>query len=394
MVVRALALVGVTAGLLGCGGPARDGKARSSARADDSPGAPASASAPTPAGSVADGGVARAPVRRPRGIYAVVEWSEPPGDATWSNPRVDGVVVRAYWRDLNPQKDVYRWDLFDAAVQAAARHGKKARFIVVPGFYAPDFVLQDAAVQQVTFTVPQGPLAAEARPLPLPWDDAYLGAWYAFVDRLAERYRDDPSFAYISATGPNSHNGEVSLPREPSDEKIWQSLGSVAELERRMLGAWSRTFEHFCGAFRGKHFTVAIISEALPGQKSDEQKRYQAALAKLGAEACPDGFGLQNNGLDGRPVQLDLRPLPAWDLIESYGGKIFTAFQTRMRANLYKCKRTGRECEGEKRDIFAQTLKNGLSRHASVLEIYERDLADPELAPLLADAHAELQGAR
>jgi hypothetical protein len=38
------------------------------------------------------------------------------------------------------------------------------------------------------------------------------------VDQVAARYRDNPSFTYISATGPNSHNGEVSLPRAPHDE--------------------------------------------------------------------------------------------------------------------------------------------------------------------------------
>jgi hypothetical protein len=66
------------------------------------------------------------------------------------------------------------------------------------------------------------------------------------------------------------------------------------------------------------------------------------------------------------------------------------AGQTRMRANLYRCKRTGRACEGEKTDIFAQTLENGISRHASFIEIYEHDAADPALAPLLAAAHAKL----
>jgi hypothetical protein len=327
---------------------------------------------------------------RPRGLFAVLEWGEQAKDETWQNPNVDGVVVRAYWRDLNPERGKYDWKTFDAAVEAAAKHGKRARFIVAPGFYSPHYVLSDPAVKQATFTVPQGPLAEKERSLPLPWDDAYLSAWFTFIDQLAARYRDNPAFAYVSATGPNSHNGEISLPREPSDEKTWKTLGTPDELEQRMLGAWEKTFRRYCAAFTGKHFTLAIISEALPGHSKDDRKSYQEKLAKLGAETCPAGFGLQNNGLDGRPVQLDLKPLPAWDLIESYSGKILTGFQTRTRANLYHCKRSGRDCEGDKLAIFEQALKNGLSRKASFLEIYEKDLADPELKLLLYSAHTEL----
>jgi hypothetical protein len=297
--------------------------------------------------------------------------------------------MRAYWRDIHPKREVFKWDLFDDAFAAAQRHGKKVRLIVAPGFYAPDFVLEE--VKTVKLTVPQGPLAGKERPLPLPWDESYLRAWFAFVDKLAERYRDNPAFAYVSATGPNSHNGEISLPREPADEKVWKTLGDI---EDRVRGAWGKTFAHYCKAFAGKHFTVALISDALPGHEKEEQRRYQESLAKLGAETCPQGFGLQNNGLDGRPVQLDLKPLPAWDLIESYKGKIFTGFQSRTRANLYHCKRSGRECSGEKTDIFAQMLKNGISRGACFLEIYEPDLADEDLEKLLSRAHADLHAPR
>lgn len=368
---------------------AASARARGSEVAPSASAAPSSDPASTPSAPTSPSSPAAG---KPRGLFAVLEWGELPKDATWKNPNVDGVVVRAYWRDLEPKKGAYRWDHFDAALAAAKKHGKRARFIVAPGFYAPDYVLGDPAIKKATFTVPQGPLVGQAKPLPLPWDDAYLGAWLAFVDVVGARYRDEPAFAYISATGPNSHNGEISLPREPADEKAWQAFGTPAEIEQRLLGAWEKTFKRYCTAFRGKHFTLAIISEALPGHDKDERKAYQARLAELGAKTCPQGFGLQNNGLDGRPVQLDLKPLPAWDLIEQYRGKILTGFQSRTRQNLYHCKRSGRACDGEKLDVFRQTLKNALDRGASFIEIYERDLADPELAPLLGEAHQKLVG--
>lgn len=298
--------------------------------------------------------------------------------------------MRTYWRDINPERGVFRWDLFDNAFKQAAQNSKKVRLLVAPGFYSPDFIHNNSAIKKAAFTVPQGPDSGKTKNLPLPWDETYLQEWFSFVDQLAARYRDNPAFAYVSATGPNSHNGEISLPREPNDEKVWASLGTPTELENRILGAYRKTFTHFCQSFAGKPFTIAIISESLPGQDKEVREHYSEALAQMGAEVCPSAFGLQNNGLDGRPVQADLKPMPAWELISSYGGKIFTGFQSRTRANLYHCKRSGRDCKGEKTDIFGQMLKNGISRHACFLELYEKDLSDPELEPLVTSAHTQL----
>jgi hypothetical protein len=224
----------------------------------------------------------------------------------------------------------------------------------------------------------------------LPWDERYLTRWFGFVDQLAARYRHHSALSYISATGPNSHNGEVSLPREPGDLRAWELLGSASTIEANLLGAWQKTIDHFCRAFEGKHFTLAIISKSLPLRVDMRAQRdYAAALASYGARACPRVFGLQSNGLDGRPLDVDAEPLPQWELVASYAGKILTGFQTRAPRNLF-CKKTEPHCRGTKPEIFAQMLQNGLSRNVSFLELYEVDVGDASLAPMLLKAHARL----
>lgn len=331
---------------------------------------------------------------RPHGIYALTEWEGEPNDATWQKPYIDGVVIRTYWRNLNPQPGVYAWEFLDRQFQKAASSGKKIRLGIAPGFYSPEWILKDPQIQKATFTVPQGPNKNLKKELPLPWDTRYLSHWFTFVDALAKRYKDNPNFSYISITGPNSHNGEVSLPREAGDIDTWLSLAGNDEtaLKNQLLGAWKQTIDRFCTDFPGKRATVALIFRSLPIRGAQTlEEAYKRELAAYGASACPETFGLQTNGLDGRPLGNAAEDdLPQWDLVGSYADRIFTAFQTRAPGNLYQCKKVGKKCQRNKEKILQQTLQNGLSRHANVIELYESDILDPSLASIITKAHNDL----
>ena len=101
--------------------------------------------------------------------------------------------------------------------------------MVAPGFYSPDFIIKDSGITKAIFKVPQGPYKDSQKPLPLPWDERYLALWFNFIDQLSKRYSNNPSFSYISITGPNSHNGEISLPRDKSDSDTWLSLTGICK---------------------------------------------------------------------------------------------------------------------------------------------------------------------
>ncbi|MBI4066552.1 beta-galactosidase [Candidatus Gottesmanbacteria bacterium] len=331
-------------------------------------------------------------VKFPRGIYALIEWGKFPHEETWQESFVDGVVIRIYWRDLNPREGEYDWKELDGQFRKARQYNKKIRLMVAPGFYSPDWIFTKR-IQTAHFTVPQGPSKGSIKPLPLPWDSTYLSFWYQFVDALASRYRDNPSFTYISVTGPNSHNGEVSLPREVEDEKTWMKLTSSNQttLLEKLAEAWEKTINHFCLSWKGKHFTIALINKSLPVGGDDVlEDDYKARLVTYGATQCPQTFGVQTNGLDGRPLYpKDRDPLPHWQLIDMYAGRIFTAFQTRAPGNLYP--QSFQASSTLKQDILRQALiVNGIGRNVDVLEVYEHDIADLVLQPVIEEAHRRL----
>lgn len=360
----------------------------------------AAATVETSGAAAPDRRIARHPAtaETPGGLFAVIEWNAEPAPATWNNNLLDGVVIRTFWRDLNPREGEHDWAYLDRQFENARRHRKRIHLMVAPGFYSPSWVLHARDVETAPFDIPAGPHAAAARkqPLPLPWNRAYLDRWFHFVDALAMRYRDHEAFGWISVTGPNSHNGEISLPRRDRDEGRWLDLagGDAHQLRSRLTEAWEKTIDRFCRAFHGRHVTLAIIAKSLPiPVGTAEEKQYMEELAAHGAEHDASTFGLQTNGLDGRPLESEPEDVPAqWDMVGKYGGRILTGFQTRAPANLNRGGRRATDAN-RRRDIMRQTLLvNGLSRRPDFIEVYERDANDPELREVMSAAAKELRG--
>ena len=88
----------------------------------------------------------------------------------------------------------------------------------------------------------------------MPWDRVYLDRWFAFVQRLGERYGRSPAFRMIAAAGPTSVSEEMSLPPGPSD---MQKLLSDGYTPAKYLGAWEETFHVYAGAFPNQCVSLA-----------------------------------------------------------------------------------------------------------------------------------------
>jgi hypothetical protein len=321
--------------------------------------------------------------------------------AILSNPNVDGISVRVFWRDFytrqNDPRSPLDWTALDALFTQAAGAGKFVRLVVAPGFYSPAWVLQSVPV--LMLPVPQGPLSGGGlQPMPVPWDPKYLSDWLGFVDQLAARYGDKPNLSWISVTGPNSHNGEVNLPhgdpvsrqtflKAASDAGISGETQQLDWLQQQLEQAWFHCLDRFDAAFgaRGRHYTIALIDYSFPveGDPTREQT-YKNDLVVYGAKHYPNSFGVQTNGLNGEPLCTNrATPHPWWDFVRTYSSTLLTGFQTQAPNNLYCASVTHS-------DVLHQTIDNAVQYQAHFLEIYSGDILDPALASDIAYAHQQL----
>ncbi|HET7226014.1 MAG TPA: T9SS type A sorting domain-containing protein [Candidatus Eisenbacteria bacterium] len=315
------------------------------------------------------------------GVLSVTPWDQPPRPATLADTLADGLVVRAYWDSLETDQGAFRWSYLDQVFAAAG--SKRIHLIVAPGFYSPPAVI--AASHTASFLVPDGPLAGQLAPLPLPWDSTYLHHWFRFVDSLAVRYGHQPSLAYVSLAGPNAYNGEMALPTDSAGVTTWRAVaGSDTTLARLLEQAWRQTIDAYDAAFAGSgaSFTIALVPNSLPLGDSTLQAHYEDDIIAYGLSHAPNRFGIQTNGLDGRPYCPEQPPKYHWPVIAQYSTVTLTGFQTMDPAELYACARRD--------STLYQAVQNAIAYDAHFVEIYEQNVLDPSLAWVIAFAHQRL----
>ncbi len=57
-----------------------------------------------------------------------------------SNPLLNGVLITALWKDLEPARDQYDFSSLDHAVAAVRKAGKHYKLAIVPGMNSPAYI--------------------------------------------------------------------------------------------------------------------------------------------------------------------------------------------------------------------------------------------------------------
>src|SRR5581483_8118785 len=346
------------------------------------PGPPAAATAVLPAVATRPPGV----IAQPRGLTAVNEFADETRvgslfqDATYQNANLAGLTFRTSWADLEPGDGQFKWQKLDEVFQKAEANGKWVRLILMPGFGTPAWAL--AGAQSATFPIKYGRGQGTPLPLPLPWDQTYLSRWFSFLRAVAQRYGPRPSFRMIAAAGPTSVSSEMSLPNTEPDVEQWRRLGYTPD---KYVGAWRQTFAAYADTFPGQYFSLALYPGLpIPDRKARDETRRQ--VASIGIENYPSRVALQTSGLnankgeDGAGAQL----------VREASAKVLVGFMMSTSAS----RRTAEMCDscGTAPDALQAAIKKGLDEGARYLEIYEPDVLDPAMQPVLASAAHSLAG--
>jgi hypothetical protein len=312
-----------------------------------------------------------------RGVFAITGHDQPFTAATFSNPAVDGIVIRTFWSDVEPSQGQYNWSFIDSQVQAASAAGKKVILIVLAGAFCPQWALQ--GVQTATFSAKYGFIQGQPLVLPMPWDSTYLNRWFQFVAVLGQRYDPNPAVVMVPATGPNSVSAEMSLPDGTDAVAQWQQLGYTPQ---KFESAWQQTITAYAQAFPTSQVGVTLYP-GLPIPNASASDQTRTDITSFAVNTYGGKITVQTSGLSARKQQ---DPRLGYQLVAQYSSRTTVGFEMGTSATDKPSQMGGSNAES----ALKGSIDFGLQAGARFLEIYEKDIDNPALLSILQYAHSAL----
>ncbi len=321
----------------------------------------------------------------PAGVYSLSAADQPAPSQVYDNPFVDGIAVRTLWKTLEPAEGQYDWSFLDSEIQKAASTGKKISLSIAASRGAPDWVYA-AGAQPYQFIDqnPNHPTFGQVLTMPIPWDSVFLAKWTAFIRTLGSRYAGDPTLAYIQGATASVTNG-WGLPEVDATGQSWVKYGYTPE---KLLAAMTTVLDTFMSAFPSTHHWGAVGTIKFEPQVSGQSPTYVAEqIAAYGFQTYPDRFGVWREDLSGcipnPPTGGQWKIL--WDHKGRNGAQMLWNVQdgpTRMNP----CGIT----PNDKPTVLKEALSTAMDYGMSYVEIYQIDVLDPALAPVIQFAAENL----
>lgn len=244
-----------------------------------------------------------------RGLYTGLTVSgskSETGNATAAlkaNRYLNGVLVDAPWRDLEPAPEKYDFSALDRVVAIVRQAGKQFKLKVTPGMYSPRWIYDDGAARfETVVSNPNRGNYGDKTPVPVPWDPVYQKHFSRLIRKLGERYASDSRCVGVTLTCANFMSAEMHLPKGPEDMRKWKESGLTGE---RLLGVYKKYMDEWAAAFPGRLVCLHMSNSApLPDRSPDE---FAEQIVLYGLEKHPRQFALQSNGLNGRK-ETEARP--------------------------------------------------------------------------------------
>jgi hypothetical protein len=287
----------------------------------------------------------------------------------WTNPDIDGALVRSHWDKIEPTEGKFDWGYLDEAVQLASAHHKQLGLSVTAGVFTPTWLYAKGA-QPLRFLEPFG---GKLRPavMPLPWDPVFLKYWGRFIEALGRRYAARPEVAYVVMGGLGRWI-EAYFIEAPQDLAQLRALGGVS----RWVEGSKRIMDLYAHAFPRTPF-ILVMAPPIPGPEGQEASRQ---IVEDGTSKYPGHLGLCSAGLRekmGTSPRMGYTPTA----IRAFSDKTTVGFQMLLPSDPVK-------------RPLRPSLENGVRLGGHYIEVYPKDCDNPAYADLLRETSRALKGQR
>ncbi len=283
----------------------------------------------------------------------------------WTNPYVQGVLLRTFWNKIQPREGAIDWSFFDQGVALAAQYDKKVGLLITAGVTTPQWVYA-AGAHEFTVTTPKGPVLS----MPLPWDPVFQAKWGEVIHAFGARYDSNPQVAYV-VMGGSGRRAESFFVSTPEDVAAFDRVGGLA--------SWKTSVKWIVDEY-AKHFSATPFLLDLGAPVPSAQGR--AALedvCNFAVAAYPHRFGVRSDGLAANysPTSFGAREIAALT------GSTTVGFQMLVPSKGKSNPQGGL--------LLADALNRGIGLGAHFIEVYAVDCNEPRNAQVLTQAADKLK---
>ncbi len=183
------------------------------------------------------------------------------------------------WNEIEPEPNLFRWDIIDGWIASEAAKGKTVGFAV--NTYKGNCCGGDVTPAWVYKQHPEAHILCSDYSIPKYWDPAYQDAYRNFVAALAARYDGDPRVSWLEISV--GMYGET-WPAEHGMDSCLAAHGLTSDL-------WVQTVDKYLDFHAALFHRTALLLQMAPAFKNwYERKAWSDHAGAL-------GIGLKHNGL-------------------------------------------------------------------------------------------------
>ena len=280
----------------------------------------------------------------------------------WTNPNVDGIVLRADWDKIEPTEGKIDFSYFDRGFELAKKYNKRIEILVPAGKHSPEWVYA-AGAEKFTFHHHNG---KPADYMPIPWHPVLQEKFGNLIKKLGERYDSSPYLSYVIMTG-FGHSTEAWF-AGPDDMDEYNAIGGNAK--------WLEGAKWFAALYNKAFATTPFLIAMCPPSRDDEGRATLKKFVEDSVKDYPHRFGLKAASLEpnDKPNSRKL----SYQSVNRFSDQTITGFEMLLATK-------------KLRGTLKEALDTAIALKAQVVEIYEPDLIDPKQQEVLAEAGDKLK---